>query len=109
MDSFYDELEKKQRNNQHRLRQFNQTHGDNRIASDTKGSTGSFSWRMVIVLLILSVTMLLKQTDCLNGNAAYTAVMAQIQDQNQEWPDQVKDKIEAILPKSVTQWLKAHE
>lgn len=109
MDNFYDELERKQKSNRQRLRQFHQKYPDDGITTEMKENTGNFSWRMVIVLLILSVTMLLKQTDYLNGNRTYEAVMAQIQNEEQGWPDQIKEKIESIVPKPIIQWFKGHE
>lgn len=49
----------------------------------------SFSIRMIVVMLILSAMMFVKQTDLLEGNEAYQSVMAEIH--RQVTVEEVKD------------------
>ena len=67
---------------------------DSWIRNSTERSS-SFSMRMIIVLLILSVTMFLKQTDVLSGNRVYASAMAEIQRQTDV--EQLKEKIETTI------------
>ena len=87
MDNYF-EMEAAQKSNYRRLRQLDKKQKHS-IVRD------SFSTRMIIVLLILSVTMFLKQTDVLSGNRVYASAMAEIQRQTDV--EQLKEKIETTI------------
>ena len=91
MDNYF-EMEAAQKSNYRRLRQLEQKHS---IVRDSTEKSSSFSMRMIIVLLILSVTMFLKQTDVLSGNRVYASAMAEIQRQTDV--EQLKEKIETTI------------
>ena len=61
MDNYF-EMEAAQKSNYRRLRQLDKKQKHS-IVRDSTEKSSSFSMRMIIVLLILSVTMFLKQTD----------------------------------------------
>ena len=61
MDNYF-EMEAVQKSNYRRLRQLDKKQKHS-IVRDSTEKSSSFSMRMIIVLLILSVTMFLKQTD----------------------------------------------
>ena len=77
MDNYF-EMEAAQKSNYRRLRQLDKKQKHS-IVRDSTEKSSSFSMRMIIVLLILSVTMFLKQTDVLSGNRVYASAMAEIQ------------------------------
>ena len=87
MDNYF-EMEAAQKSNYRRLRQLD-------IVRDSTEKSSSFSMRMIIVLLILSVTMFLKQTDVLSGNRVYASAMAESQRQTDV--EQLKEKIETTI------------
>ena len=81
MDNYF-EMEAVQKSNYRRLRQLDKKQKHSIV-------------RMIIVLLILSVTMFLKQTDVLSGNRVYASAMAEIQRQTDV--EQLKEKIETTI------------
>ena len=93
MDNYY-EMEAAQKSNYRRLRQLDKKQ-KHPVARDSTEKSSSFSTRMIIVLLILSVTMFLKQTDVLNGNSVYASAMVEIQRQTDV--EQLKEKIETTI------------
>ena len=62
MDNYF-EMEAAQKSNYRRLRQLDKKQKHSIVRDGTEKSS-SFSMRMIIVLLILSVTMFLKQKPC---------------------------------------------
>ena len=93
MDNYF-EMEAAQKSNYRRLRQLDKKQKHS-IVRDSTEKSSSFSMRMIIVLLILSVTMFLKQTDVLSGNRVYASAMAEIQRQTDV--EQLKEKIETTI------------
>ena len=93
MDNYF-EMEAVQKSNYRRLRQLDKKQKHS-IVRDSTEKSSSFSMRMIIVLLILSVTMFLKQTDVLSGNRVYASAMAEIQRQTDV--EQLKEKIETTI------------
>ena len=93
MDNYF-EMEAAQKSNYRRLRQLDKKQKHS-IVRDSTEKSSSFSTRMIIVLLILSVTMFLKQTDVLSGNRVYASAMAEIQRQTDV--EQLKEKIETTI------------
>lgn len=94
MDNYF-EMEAAQKSNYRRLRQLDKKQKYS-IVRDSTEKSSSFSMRMIIVLLILSVTMFLKQTDVLSGNRVYAvSLMAEIQRQTDV--EQLKEKIETTI------------
>jgi len=79
MDNYY-EMEAEQKNNSRRLRQMGRKK-TGRNVSFQSGRTGTFSGRMIFVVLILSVTMFLKQMQLLDDSSVYHAAMAEMQKQ----------------------------
>ena len=92
MDNYF-EMEAAQKSNYRRLRQLDKKQKHS-IVRDSTEKSSSFSMRMIIVL-ILSVTMFLKQTDVLSGNRVYASAMAEIQRQTDV--EQLKEKIETTI------------
>ena len=92
MDNYF-EMEAAQKSNYRRLRQLDKKQKHS-IVRDSTEKSSSFSMR-IIVLLILSVTMFLKQTDVLSGNRVYASAMAEIQRQTDV--EQLKEKIETTI------------
>ena len=86
MDNYF-EMEAAQKSNYRRLRQLDKKQKHS-IVRDSTEKSSSFSMRMIIVLLILSVTMFLKQT-------VYASAMAEIQRQTDV--EQLKEKIETTI------------
>ena len=93
MDNYY-EMKAAQKSNYKRLSQLDKKQ-KHPVARDSTENSSSFSTRMIIVLLILSVTMFLKQTDVLNGNSVYTSAIVEIQRQTDV--EQLKEKIETTI------------
>lgn len=77
MNSYY-EMEAEQKSNSRRLRQFDRKQTV-KESDCVKEKTGSFSLRMIITLLILSVTILLKQVQMLDQSTLYMLTMAELQ------------------------------
>ena len=90
MDNYF-EMEAAQKSNYRRLRQLDKKQKHS-IVRDSTEKSSSFSMRMIIVLLILSVTMFLKQTDVLSGNRVYASAI-----QRQTDVEQLKEKIETTI------------
>lgn len=79
MDDYY-EMEAEQRNNSRRLKQMGRKKaGKDMPFPNERRST--FSGRMIIVVLILSVTMFLKQMQLLDNSRVYHAAMSEMEKQ----------------------------
>ena len=79
MDDYY-EMEAEQRNNSRRLRQMGRKKGRNDMSFQSE-RRNTFSGRMIVVVLILSVTMFLKQLRLLDDSSVYQAAMTEMQKQ----------------------------
>ena len=79
MDDYY-EMEAEQRNNSRRLKHMGRKKaGKDMPFPNERRST--FSGRMIIVVLILSVTMFLKQMQLLDNSRVYHAAMSEMEKQ----------------------------
>ncbi len=79
MDNYY-EMEAERKSNSRRLKQVGRRKNGREVYPE-KERTGTFSIRMIIVMLILSVTMFLKQVQVLDHNGIYEMAMAEMQKQ----------------------------
>lgn len=79
MDNYY-EMEAERKSNSRRLKQIRKgKHGSDVYAPNERTST--FSLRMILVMLILSVTMFLKQVQVLDHSSMYERAMSEMQKQ----------------------------
>lgn len=79
MDNYY-EMEAERKSNSRRLRQIGRKKSGKGIYSQDE-RTGTFSIRMIIVILILSLTMFLKQVQVLEHSSVYEMAMTEMQKQ----------------------------
>ena len=79
MDNYY-EMEAERKSNSRRLRQIGKRKTGGEIYPQNE-RTGTFSIRMIIVILILSVTMFLKQIQVLDHSSVYAMAMSEMQKQ----------------------------
>ena len=93
MDNYF-EMEAAQKSNYRRLRQLDKKQKHSIVRDSTRKKQTVFN-ADDHVLLILSVTMFLKQTDVLSGNRVYASAMAEIQRQTDV--EQLKEKIETTI------------
>lgn len=79
MDNYY-EMEAERKNNSRRLRQVGRRKTERKVYFEN-GKTSTFSMRMIIVMLILSGVMFLKQVQLLDGSVVYEMAMSEMQKQ----------------------------
>ena len=79
MDNYYD-MEAAQKSNSRRLRQVDKRKTERKVYFENE-RTSTFSMRMIIVMLILSGVMFLKQVQVLDNSTVYTMAMSEMQKQ----------------------------
>lgn len=79
MDNYY-EMEAERKNNSRRLRQVGRRKTERKVYFENR-KTSTFSMRMIIVMLILSGVMFLKQVQLLDGSVVYEMAMSEMQKQ----------------------------
>ena len=79
MDNYY-EMEAERKSNSRRLRQVGRRKTEKKLYAENE-KNNTFSMRMIIVMLILSGVMFLKQVQLLDGSVVYEMTMSEMQKQ----------------------------